>query len=488
MGHLTCYNVRMQASTVTHSSRSSTAPKARVAFCYPPIPSSKGTPLLSQNRQFQWFSHPTAIYPVVPASAATLLKVHGYEVMWHDGIARNISPEAYWAALEAWQPDVVFLETKTPVVRFHWQWAAELKQRLPQCRLVMAGDHVTALPEETLAAAPVDALLKGGDYDLALLSWLEGRDILVDLSQLPQIDRVLTRWQDYAYRNGNFAKTPGAYLMSARDCWHGKCTFCSWTTLYPTYRVRPVEHVLDEVGALIDLGVREIMDDAGSLPVGQWLIDFCNGMIARGYHRKVRLDCNLRFGAVSAEIYRLMRRAGFRLVLFGVESANQSTLDRLNKKLTLEQIYDGAKAASAAGLDVHITLMFGYPWESADDAKRTVRLGRDFLRTGRAATLQATWLVPYPGTPLFKELQAKGELLTTDWDYYDMRSPVMRSPLSECEIRSCITRTYRGFLHPMALVRQLLRAAKHPTYLLRGAAALAGHLRDFVHPKHARRP
>lgn len=455
----------------------------RIAFCYPPIPSPKGTPLLSQNRQFQWFSHPTAIYPVVPASAATLLQSRGYDVLWLDGIARKFTPDAFWSALEAWQPDVIFLETKTPVVQFHWQWARELKRRLPHCRLVMAGDHVTALPEETLAAAPVDTVLKGGDYDFALLSWLEGREIPVDLSTLPPIDRTLTRWQDYAYRNGNFARTPGAYIMSARDCWHGKCTFCSWTTLYPTYRVRPVEDVLNEIGALIDLGVREIMDDAGSLPIGQWLHDFCNGMIARGYHRKVRLDCNLRFGALTLEDYRLMRRAGFRLVLFGVESANQATLDKLNKRLTLKAIREGARAASKAGLDVHITLMFGYPWETAEEAERTVRLGREFLRTGTAATLQATWLVPYPGTPLYKDLDANDQLLTRDWSCYDMRSPVMRSPLSENEIRACIARTYRGFLHPMALLRQARRAASHPAYLFRGAAALLGHLRDFVqHP------
>lgn len=452
----------------------------RVAFCYPPIPSEKGVPLLSQNRQFQWFSHPTAIYPVVPASAATLLKSRGYEVGWLDGIVRNLTPDAYWTELVAWQPDVIFLETKTPVVHFHLAWAAELKQRLPHCQLVMAGDHVTALPDEILKSGHVDAVLKGGDYDFALLSWLEGREYPVDLASLPQIDRTLTRWKDYAYRNGNFAKTPGAYIMSARDCWHGKCTFCSWTTLYPTYRVRPVAAVLDEIGALIELGAKEIMDDAGSLPIGQWLKDFCAGMIARGYHRKVRIDCNMRFGALTAEDYRMMRRAGFRLVLFGVESANQATLDRLNKRLTLEQIRDGAKAASAAGLDVHITLMFGYPWENAADAARTVALGREFLRTGSAATLQATWLVPYPGTPLFKSLDAAGELLTYDWSRYDMRSPVMRSPLTEDEIRACVSATYRGFLHPMALLRQLLRALKHPAYLLRGAAALAGHLRDFV--------
>lgn len=452
----------------------------RVAFCYPPIPSPKGIPLLSQNRQFQWFSHPTVIYPVVPASAATLLKTRGYEVLWLDGIARGLSPEAMWEQLTAWQPDVIFLETKTPVIAFHWAWIREAKQRLPQCKVVIAGDHVTALPEETRQQAPIDHILMGGHYDVALLAWLEGREPeAVDLATLPQIDRDLTDWKTYAYRNGNFAHRPGAYLMSARDCWYGKCTFCSWTTLYPAYRVRPVEQVLDEVGHLIALGAKEIMDDAGTIPVSAWLRSFCEGMIARGYHRKVRIDCNLRFGALKPEDYRLMRRAGFRLVLCGVESANPGTLERLKKHVTVEAIEQGARWASEAGLDVHLTLMFGYPWESREEARRTAELGRRFLRKGWAKTLQATWLVPYPGTPLFKELQAAGQLLTEDWSAYDMRSPVMKSPLSEKEIRDLIAWTYRGHLQPSVLLRHLGHALAHPGYLLRGARAVLGHLRDF---------
>lgn len=41
---------------------------------YAPIESKKGTPLLSQNRQFQYFNAPTYIYPMVPAYAASNLQ------------------------------------------------------------------------------------------------------------------------------------------------------------------------------------------------------------------------------------------------------------------------------------------------------------------------------------------------------------------------------------------------------------------------------
>ena len=56
---------------------------------YAPIETEKGTPLLSQNRQFQYFNSPTYIYPMVPAYAASNLKDKGYTVYWMDGIAER---------------------------------------------------------------------------------------------------------------------------------------------------------------------------------------------------------------------------------------------------------------------------------------------------------------------------------------------------------------------------------------------------------------
>ena len=67
----------------------------RIAISYPPIESEKGVPLLSQNRQFQYFNHPTYIYPMVPAYAASMLHERGYKVFWLDGIAKAWSYEQY---------------------------------------------------------------------------------------------------------------------------------------------------------------------------------------------------------------------------------------------------------------------------------------------------------------------------------------------------------------------------------------------------------
>jgi len=477
----------------------------RIAVCYPPLPSDKGVPLLTQNRQFQWFSRPTFIFPVVPATAATMLAKAGHDVLFLDGIAREMTPEAYKAALLAFKPELVVLETKTPVVKRHWKWIADFHAQVPDCKTVLVGDHVTALPRETMENCPVDFILTGGDWDFLLKNIVEagfdpskfepgvwyradgdirdtGRFKLDhDLNAAPWIDRELVHWELYATKNGNFVRTPGTYVMSGRDCWHAKCTFCSWTTLYPTYRTRDPIDVVNEIEDLVTrYGVREIMDDSGSLPVGTWLETFCNELIRRGLPKKLRIDCNMRFGRLTYDDYKLMRKAGFRLVLFGVESANQTTLDRFCKKLKVEDVLQGCEWASKAGLAVHLTFMFGHAWEGPAEIANTVALARKLLANGWASTLQCTMTVPYPGTPLFAELKAADGLHTLDWDEYDMRRAITKTPLvSEDEIKCAVRDVYRGFLQPGALLHAFRRHLFDIGFYYRGFRYLLGHLGDF---------
>ena len=71
----------------------------RIAIAYPPLKSGKGVALLTQNRQFQWFSNPTYIFPVVPATAATMMKRAGCEVLFLDGIAAELLKQHHIAVI-----------------------------------------------------------------------------------------------------------------------------------------------------------------------------------------------------------------------------------------------------------------------------------------------------------------------------------------------------------------------------------------------------
>src|SRR5437667_7446287 len=103
----------------------------KVAVSYPPIESSKGTPLLAQNRQFQYFNAPTYIYPMVPAYAATMLKQAGYEVVWDDAIAENKPFRSWLKELKESDINLIAIESKAPVIKAHWRTIGRIKEECP---------------------------------------------------------------------------------------------------------------------------------------------------------------------------------------------------------------------------------------------------------------------------------------------------------------------------------------------------------------------
>ena len=479
----------------------------KIFVSYPPL-DGRGTPMLGQNRQFQWFHNPSFIYPMVAASAATLLRDRGHDVVWDDGIARKWSAERWWETLLAEKPDLIAMETKTPVVKQHWAIADRIKEALPGTTVALMGDHITALPEETMRNCRCDFALTGGDYDFLLANiaghlsdgeplepgiWYRDSGGIKntgqfrldhDLNSLPFIDRELTQWR--LYGEPLYKREPFTYTMVGRDCPWGKCTFCSWTTLFPRFRARKPESLLDEIGMLIDrYGVREIFDDTGSFPSGGWLDRFCKGMIQRGYHKKIRISINFRFDYLTPERAALMREAGFRLMKLGLESRSQETLDRLDKGTKVEDIERGCRIAKEAGLEVHLTIMVGYPWETRADAERTMQLAKKLMKEGLADMLQSTVTVPYPGTPLYAQAVENGWLRFDpgDYDRFDMTVPVFKTPdMTPEEVMEMCNSIYRSFLQPSYIIRYLagIRSLADVKFIAKGAKAVVGHLLDFA--------
>ena len=93
-----------------------------VAISYPPIVNDKGQKaMVSQNRNVQYFQKPTYLLPVVHAQAATWLKEKGHNVIWDDGNAQLKTYEQWFNDLVAHKPDIVVLESTTPVMKFYWK-------------------------------------------------------------------------------------------------------------------------------------------------------------------------------------------------------------------------------------------------------------------------------------------------------------------------------------------------------------------------------
>ncbi len=226
----------------------------RVAIVYPPFLNGKEYPLLSQNRQFRYSnSKEVMIFPLIPATAATLLKQAGYEVLFLDGINQRLTKKEFMQKLTAFKPDLIALETKAPVIKIHWNFINKTKGTL-NAKFALFGDHVSFFPEESFKNSKVDYVLVGGDYDQGLLMlteaiakgkaipkgvWHKNKDKIIDnrklqlvkdLDSLSFIDRELTQWSLYGEA---YLYQPCMYILSGRGCGSETCgargcTFCIW--------------------------------------------------------------------------------------------------------------------------------------------------------------------------------------------------------------------------------------------------------------------
>lgn len=436
----------------------------RVAVIYPPIMHDGKYPLLGQNRQFRYSSsNAVRIYPIVPATAATLAREHGFDTLFLDGINTRMTPEGFRKRLLSFKPDAVMLESKTPIIQDHWDYIHEIKTDLDVVT-VLVGDHPSYNPKESLEHSETDYVVQGGDYDVGFLSiiehlrdekplvggiWYREGDNIVssgspyfidDLDRLPFIDRDLTGWENYGEA---YLYKPCTYIMSGRGCGGGprgigSCTFCSWqhNLWQESARLRSPENVVEEIESLVDkYGVREIFDDNESSGIWdqKWLEKFHTLMKDRDLIGRVILSSNSRADNLDGNTCKLLKSTGFRLLKVGLESGNPATLEKIDKKERIQQIIDGVKTAKDHGLVVMLTTMTGYPWESEQDAMMTYKTARELMlyKTRFGDSLQSSVVVAYPGTPLNELARKKGWFRIDPDDYrkYDMSVPVLKSKI-----------------------------------------------------------
>jgi radical SAM superfamily enzyme YgiQ (UPF0313 family) len=95
--------------------------------------------------------------------------------------------------------------------------------------------------------------------------------------------------------------------------------------------------------------------------------------------------------------------------------------------------------------------------------------------------MQATILIPYPGTPLYQQCLDNDWLLTTDWDDFDMRQPVMKSPFTDEEIKKIIRELFHGVLTPKFLIKKIfsIRNFDDVKFLFTYTVKYLKKLRDF---------
>lgn len=183
-------------------------------------------------------------------------------------------------------------------------------------------------------------------------------DLLPDFEGLP-LDRYLT-------------PSPVLPLLSSHGCYHGKCAFCNVGYGGPqAFRQIDPERVVAHMLALRDAyGARHFFfaDEALTPRVLRVMSDTL-AQSAPDIHwcGCVRFDNGL-----SQNLLQKMAAGGGRMLLFGLETAAESTIERMHKGTTRPVISRILRDSAAAGIWNHTFFFFGFPGETMAAAQETV--------------------------------------------------------------------------------------------------------------------
>ncbi len=159
-----------------------------------------------------------------------------------------------------------------------------------------------------------------------------------------------------------------------------------------------------------------------------------------------------------------MKRAGCYRIPFGIESGSPAVLKRIQKGITIEQARKAVRMAREAGLETESYFMIGLPGETEEDLKLSTQAAIDI----DADYAKFAITVPLPGTQMFTQMEANGQILTRDWTKYNFstnpRELYNHDNLSWEAIGTYETKMYRAFyFRPSYVLRTLLRTIRNGT-------------------------
>ncbi len=176
-----------------------------------------------------------------------------------------------------------------------------------------------------------------------------------------------------------------------------------------------------------------------------------------------------RVSNVDGDLLALMYKAGCRRIHYGVESGSQDVIDRMKKRITLDQARDAVRLAKQAGMTVLTYFMFGNLDETIEDMEKTI----DFAMALDSDYAEFSITIPYAGTEMYLEALEKGIISYDFWGEY-ARAPVRNFTLPE------LIETQADLATLQAMLRKAVRAFYfRPRYILRELMKLESFI-EFV--------
>lgn len=357
----------------------------------------------------------------------------------------------------------------------------ELKAASPGTPTILAGGHVSALPERTLREEAADFVCEGeGPVTIAaLLSLLKGQGgagpgtvpglwyresgevrsaapapLIVDLDrEMPGIAWDLLPMARYRAHNwhcfGEPSRQPYAAIYTSLGCpFH--CGFCCIHAPFRSgagagsgaaggYRRWSPDAVVGQIDILVNrYGVRHIKfaDEIFVLDRNH-VRGICERIVERGYD--LNIWAYARVDTVDDGILRLLRRAGIRWLALGIESASQAVREDVGKGYPKARMKEAVAAIRRAGIHVIGNYIFGLPEDDLDTMRETLDLAIEL----NCEFVNFNCAMAYPGSGLYDAAVREGRALPAGWEGYYQYSP-RSQPLSTRHVTGAEVLAFRN--------------------------------------------
>lgn len=279
------------------------------------------------------------------------------------------------------------------------------------CRVVLGGMHVLSCPDE--AAAHADALVLG-----------EGATLWPAVLADAEADQLKPRYESGFEHDYNLDPAPRrdlipaqgfltrASLIATRGC-HNRCGFCYLATegLRMPYRVRQPADIRAQWERTGEPYAVFVDNNLGSRP--EYLRALCRELrpLRRIWSAAVTLDVT-----DDPTLVRDMALAGCTGVFIGFESLTDNNLAAARKRTPRADDYSRRVALlHDHGIQVNGSFVLGFDHDRPDVFTTLAQ----WIEANRLECSTFHILTPYPGTPLFRQMEAEGRLLHRDWSRYD---------------------------------------------------------------------
>lgn len=357
---------------------------------------------------------------------ASYLKAHGVPVKIADmqQMLRcnkgddNRTLDELWSICQSFKPEVIgfsFFTARFQYVSHIFKYLVERfgveNQKRPL--LIAGGVHPTLLPENTLSYIPFDAVIIG-EGELPLLRLLQGEsmenikgifhhrstniekaDVISNLDEIPFPDWNLINKYFYTQPSHQISNAITHRVMPitfGRGCKY-RCNFCAHNCfLYarchsPEYFIKKMEWVSQQC----NINTFIIQDSSIGNFRHIWE-DVCHRLVAKD--TPYQWWANLRANQVDEDFLRLLKEAGCIKLFFGFESGSQRILDKMNKRITVEQCRKAALLCHKIGIPFYTSYIINYFGEKEEDLELTEQL---ILET-QPTSLAINKFSPVPGS------------------------------------------------------------------------------------------